>query len=107
MAGTHNALDTSVTYAVDAATGTILWARPLPAPHFGGLTKVNDVIYHTTIDGHLIGLNAADGTIVLNETLPGSAGGGVSAAKGKLYVGYGFTFRGTPVPVTGVRAYSL
>jgi outer membrane protein assembly factor BamB len=108
--GVNNPIDTSVTYAVDASTGRILWSRPMPAPHMGGLTKGNDVIYHTLIDGRLVGLDAATGEVVFQDRMPGPAGGTVTVSKNRLFVGYGFNFVTVPVAPpfsAGIRSYEL
>jgi len=47
--------------ALDAANGRITWKRLLPQPDFGCATVANGVVFTSTIDGHIYGLDATSG----------------------------------------------
>jgi polyvinyl alcohol dehydrogenase (cytochrome) len=100
--------NTSITFALDAATGEILWQRPLPAPAFGALTWANGVVVHGTIDGTVHALDAETG-VELWSDMPGyDIGGGFSIVDGTLFAGYGFWFiSAPPKPLGGFVAYML
>ncbi len=106
--------NSAVVYALDAATGETLWQRPMPRPVFGALTLAGDVVWHTTIDGTLHGLDAATG-VELWTAKPGAdeteagMGGGVTIVDGTVYVGYGFWFFTEPkvAELGGFVAYAL
>ena len=64
---THNA-----TVAIDAVTGVTKWKTPIELPadingflccgiHTRGLAVVDGMIFRTTLDAHVVGMNAADG----------------------------------------------
>ena len=106
--GVNNPADTSITYALDAVTGEVLWSADMPAPNYGPLTKVNDIIFHPLLDGRVVGLSATDGTVVFDEQLGGPAGSGVTASNGYLHFAYGFNQASSPPvidPNTGVPSY--
>jgi polyvinyl alcohol dehydrogenase (cytochrome) len=106
--------NSAVVYALDAATGTTLWQRPMPRPVFGALTLAGGVVWHTTIDGTLHGLEAATGVELWNARPGGDdpdagMGGGVAIVDGTVYVGYGFWFFTEPGTLDrgGLVAYAL
>ncbi|GAC1344101.1 MAG: PQQ-like beta-propeller repeat protein [Acetobacteraceae bacterium] len=47
--------------ALEAASGRILWRKPLGSPARSGPTAVDGRLYLTTLDDHLLALNMADG----------------------------------------------
>lgn len=106
--------NSAVVYALDAATGTTKWERPMPRPVFGALTLAGGVVWHGTIDGVVHALDAATG-IELWTAMPGDGdadagiGGGLSVVDGTLLVGYGFWFFTVPEGsnVGGLVAYGL
>jgi outer membrane protein assembly factor BamB len=106
--GEHSVNDTSTTFAIDGATGTVLWKRDLPAPMFGALSIANGLLFQGVIDGNLIALDIYTGAERWRDKLPGPIGAGVSFADGAMFVSYGFTFfkadPGQEFP-SGVRAY--
>ena len=55
--------------AVDAATGKVKWDHKLPSSAYGAATIANDVVFTTTFDGTLYGLNADTGAEVFKTKL--------------------------------------
>ena len=55
---------------LDVASGRILWDTKLPQMADGNATVVNDLVFTTTFDGHLIALNRKSGSIAWDQKLP-------------------------------------
>ena len=55
--------------AVDVATGKVKWDHKLPSSAYGAATIANDVVFTTTFDGTLHGLDANSGTEVFKTKL--------------------------------------
>ena len=55
--------------AVDVATGKVKWDHKLPSSAYGAATIANDVVFTTTFDGTLYGLDASNGTEVFKTKL--------------------------------------
>ncbi len=55
--------------AVDVATGKVKWDHKLPSSAYGAATIANDVVFTTTFDGTLYGLDANNGTEVFKTKL--------------------------------------
>ena len=55
--------------AVDVATGKVKWDHKLPSSAYGAATIANDVVFTTTYDGTLYGLDANNGTEVFKTKL--------------------------------------
>jgi polyvinyl alcohol dehydrogenase (cytochrome) len=93
-------------FALDAATGAVLWSRVLPAGGFGGISVANGLMYFMTWDGLLRVLNAANGTILRSiaagtatgsyvssvDGFPNGSASGPVVRQGSVYVGYGWTW---------------
>jgi len=103
--GAHSPYDTSTVMAIDPANGDELWSVGMAAPMFGALTVVDGVVYLGLINGHVYGLNAQTGAQVFHTTVNGPLGGGISAARGRLYVPYGFNFAQFVSPGAGVACF--
>ena len=58
-------------YAIDAATGGILWTHPFDTVAFSGATVVNDLVFTSTLDGKVYALSRADGSEVWQWEAPG------------------------------------
>jgi polyvinyl alcohol dehydrogenase (cytochrome) len=98
----------SKTFALDAATGDILWKRRMPAATFGALTLANGVLFQPTVPGTLYALDATDGKVLWSADPGGDLGGGVSVVSGRVFAPHGFWFlTAPPNPVGGVVAYAL
>jgi len=91
--------------AVGQGTGTVEWDTPLPSSPYGAATVTNDLVFTTTLHGHLYALDAATGKILLNK--PMSAGSNAPVAVDGDYVIAG---AGTPLTSTQrpmIIAYKL
>jgi outer membrane protein assembly factor BamB len=69
--GTHLDTGTSVLYAIDGATGKILWQHPFDHPAFSGVTVVNDLLFTCTFPGMVYALSRTDGHVVWQWQAPG------------------------------------
>jgi len=58
-------------YALDAATGSILWKHAFDHVAFGGVTLVNDLLFTATLDGTVFALSRTDGSVVWQWQAPG------------------------------------
>ncbi len=61
--------------ALDAATGRRIWTLRLPQPDFGCATAANGVVFTSTLDGKVYGVDSGDGRVLWSATL----GAGVNA----------------------------
>jgi len=100
----HGFFQDSVTFALDAADGSVLWEQRLDAPVFGALALSNGILYHGAVDGTVYAFDAFDGAILWNGDAGGRIGGGLSIADGTVYVGTGF---GDPPALRPVENGSL
>ena len=104
----HATGNRSTTFAVDAATGDILWQRPLPSPTFGAMTYANGVVIQPTVAGTVHALDAATGAVLWSDAPGGDLGGGISVVDGKVFVPHGFWFFAASAnPAGGLVAYGL
>jgi polyvinyl alcohol dehydrogenase (cytochrome) len=104
----HAAGNVSTTFALDAATGAILWQRAIPSAVFGALTYANGVVFQPSVDGVLYAFDADDGTILWSEAPGADLGSGVSVYNGRVFAPYGFWFFAAPAnPDGGLVAYAL
>jgi len=62
---------TSEVVALDAATGKQVWSRKLPLPDFGCATIADGVVFTSTFDGAVYGLDTRSGAVLWKTTLPG------------------------------------
>jgi outer membrane protein assembly factor BamB len=65
--------------AIDLANGKVAWTKNLPQPAYGAPTVVNDLVFETTFDGVVYGLDAKSGGEVWQATLPAGINTGVVA----------------------------
>jgi polyvinyl alcohol dehydrogenase (cytochrome) len=86
--------NTSVTFALDADDGSILWDTAVPRASFGALTLANGVLYQPTIPGSFYLLDASTGAIIdtLTPMAGAQLGGGASVADGLVFAPYGMWF---------------
>jgi outer membrane protein assembly factor BamB len=97
----------STTFALDAATGAVLWQREMPGATFGALAVANGVVYQPTVPGVLYALDGVDGDILWSAEPGGDMGGGVSIVSGHVLAPHGFWFlTAPPNPVGGVVSYT-
>jgi polyvinyl alcohol dehydrogenase (cytochrome) len=92
----------SVMFSLDASNGDELWSTNLPSAVFGETTLANGVVYAGTVNGELVGVDAATGDILWQVEGLEDFGGGVTVAAGRLYVPHGFVFIDpNPLSATG------
>ena len=60
---------TGIVYALDAATGRVLWARRLPSPLFGCTTVARGVVFAPSFDGTIRGLSTRTGKVLWQARL--------------------------------------
>jgi polyvinyl alcohol dehydrogenase (cytochrome) len=104
----HDPAHASATYALDAATGAIIWHTDLPSPAFNAISYANGVVYQTTVKGTMYALDGTTGAVLYSDAPGADLGGGVSIRGGTVFVGYGFWFIAAPPnPVGGLVAYRV
>jgi outer membrane protein assembly factor BamB len=86
--------------ALAAANGRRRWMRRFEQPVFGCATVANDVVFTSTFDGRVYGLDTRNGDIVWRMSLPAGINACPSIAGSHLLVGAG-------VPRRGARALEL
>ncbi len=99
---------TSTAFALDAATGDVLWEASLPGATFGSLTLADGVLYRPSVPGPLFALDAATGEVLWTGEPGGNMGAGVRVHEGTVLAPHGFSFFGTdPLEKGGVVAYRV
>jgi polyvinyl alcohol dehydrogenase (cytochrome) len=98
---------TCTAFALDAATGAVVWSTPIPSGSFSGNVIANGLMYFVTYDGQLRVLDAGTGAILRSLPVGTELGGYVGAptdgfpngstsgpvvANGRIYAGYGWTW---------------
>jgi alcohol dehydrogenase (cytochrome c) len=91
--------------AVDQNTGKLDWDDQLPSSPDGGAAVTNDVVFTTTLNGHLYAFNARTGTILLNTTLSAGTNAPVTIDGDYVIVGAGATLSKNQRPL--IIAYKL
>ena len=87
--GTHLDTGTAELYALDAATGKILWKHQLDHPAFGGVTVVNDLLFTATFQGTVYALARSDGHVVWQWQAPGGTNSWPAVAGDTIVWGFG------------------
>lgn len=106
MADTGSTSHTTEAFALDAATGDVLWEVSLPGATFGSLTLADGVLYRPSVPGPLVALDAATGETLWRGQPGGNMGAGVRVHEGTVLAPHGFSFFGTdPLGMGGVVAY--
>ncbi len=72
--------------AIDIASGAVKWTKKYPAAAFGAPTVVDDVVFMTTFDGIVHGLDAGSGGEVWQAALPAGSNSGLNASGDTLIV---------------------
>lgn len=67
--------------AIDAATGKILWIRPLDTMALGGATVINDLVFTAEYDGTIHGFKAGSGEEVFEYRAPAGINGWPAVAE--------------------------
>jgi outer membrane protein assembly factor BamB len=91
--------------ALDLATGKQKWSQAYEQPAFGAPVAVNDMVFFSTLEGTLHGLDASSGEEVWTEALPAGSNSGVVASGDSLIVAAGIPVAEGQVP--SLVAYTL
>jgi outer membrane protein assembly factor BamB len=78
--------------AVAASTGKPLWTTRFPVPDFGCATVANDVVFTSTLDGHLYGLATSNGRILWQARMRAAVNACPVVDGDQLIVGAGADF---------------
>jgi Glucose dehydrogenase len=90
--------------AIDIKTGAIDWKQEYPTAAFGAPTAVNDMVFMTTFDGTVHGLDAKTGGEVWQGSLPAGSNTGLAASGDTLIVPAGIpTEEGQTAEVVAYR----
>jgi outer membrane protein assembly factor BamB len=84
--------------ALDIATGKVDWAKRFTGPAFGPPTAVNDMVFFTTFEGLVHGLDAKTGGEVWQGALPASSNGGLAISGDSLVVPAGIPTEEGQIP---------
>lgn len=79
--------------AIDSSNGKISWTKKLASVPLGAATVVNDIVFTSTLDGHVYGFSASSGDEVWSSPLPAGAVAPIAAYSGTLIVPAGFVFK--------------
>jgi glucose dehydrogenase len=91
--------------ALDLVTGKEKWSQTYEQPAFGAPVAVNDMVFFTTLEGTLHGLDASNGGEVWSEALSAGSNSGVIASGDSLVVAAGIPVAEGQVP--SLVAYTL
>ena len=94
-------------YALDAATGKIVWRAHLGSAPFGCATVARDAVIVPTYDGQVVAFAAADGRTLWRTQLRAGNNSCPAVGKDVLVVAGGAPHPGIAHPVTEVVAYGL
>ena len=75
--------------ALDAATGRRLWTLRLPQPAFGCATAADGVVFTSTFDGTVYGVDADDGRVLWRARMRAGVNSCPALASHTLLVGAG------------------
>jgi outer membrane protein assembly factor BamB len=89
--------------ALDIKTGKILWGKEFEGAAFGPPTAVNDMVFFTTFDGTVHGLDAKTGSEVWSASLPAASNAGVAISGDTLLVPAGLATEGQKAEMVAYR----
>jgi outer membrane protein assembly factor BamB len=84
--------------ALDLATGKVKWNQSYEQPAFGAPVAVNDMVFFTTFEGTLHGLDAETGGELWTGALPAGSNSGVVASGNSLVVAAGIPVAEGQIP---------
>lgn len=84
--------------ALDLASGKVKWKNHLPQPAYGAPTVVNDLVFATTADGIVYGVDAGSGGEVWQTSLPAGINVGVMVSGDTLIAPAGLPLAEGQVP---------
>jgi polyvinyl alcohol dehydrogenase (cytochrome) len=96
----------STMFALNAATGKVLWRSNMQMLVTGPATVAGRVVLQGTAKGSMNAFDTRNGALIRDFDPPAPVGGGPSVANHVVYWGYGFAY-GTPSPdsVGGIIAF--
>ncbi|HEX3806237.1 MAG TPA: PQQ-binding-like beta-propeller repeat protein, partial [Gaiellaceae bacterium] len=93
--------------ALDAATGRLLWSRPMSSPDFGCATVANDVVFSSTYLGRIDAVAVATGRLLWSANEPAGINACPTVAGNLLLVDAGAEPEGIRTPTPQLVAYRL
>ncbi len=72
--------------ALNSSNGKVSWTKKLASVPLGAATVVNDIVFTSTLDGHVYGFNAGSGDQIFESKLPAGAAGPMAASNNTLIV---------------------
>jgi mono/diheme cytochrome c family protein len=79
--------------ALSTDGGGVSWTKKLASVPLGAATVVNNIVFTSTLDGHVYGFNAGNGDTVFESKLPAGAVSPLAAFDGTLIVPASFVAR--------------
>ncbi|MGH2958253.1 MAG: c-type cytochrome [Solirubrobacterales bacterium] len=79
--------------ALSTDGGGVSWTKKLASVPLGAATVVNNIVFTSTLDGHVYGFNAGNGDTVFESKLPAGAVSPLAAYDGTLIVPASFVHR--------------
>jgi polyvinyl alcohol dehydrogenase (cytochrome) len=87
---TNNVTKKSKVFALNPATGKVIWSVTFRGDIYGPVSAVNGVAFVGTTASKYFGLDTTTGKTLWTFATPGMVGGGASIIDGNLLWGYGF-----------------
>ncbi|MBJ7354113.1 MAG: c-type cytochrome [Thermoleophilaceae bacterium] len=79
--------------SLNTSNGDVNWTKKLASVPLGAATVVNNIVFTSTLDGHVYGFNAGNGDTVFESKLPAGAVAPLAAFDGTLIVPASFVHR--------------
>jgi mono/diheme cytochrome c family protein len=79
--------------ALNSNDGKVAWTKKLASVPLGAATVVNDVVFTSTLDGHVYGFNADNGDQIFESALPAGAVAPIAVSDGTIIVPAGFVHK--------------
>lgn len=76
--------------SLNTSNGDVNWTKKLASVPLGAATVVNNIVFTSTLDGHVYGFNAGNGDTVFESKLPAGAVAPLAAFDGTLIVPAGW-----------------
>jgi mono/diheme cytochrome c family protein len=76
--------------ALSTSSGDVSWTKKLASVPLGAATVVNNIVFTSTLDGHVYGFDAGNGDTVFESKLPAGAVAPLAAFDGTLIVPAGW-----------------
>ncbi len=93
--------------ALNPANGSVRWQRRFPAADYGAATVSNDVVFTSTFDGTVYGLDARTGSTLWSTKAPAGVNAFAAVDGDTLLIGAGAASPGVKQPTNELVAYSI